>query len=224
VTPSAEPATPDPVGALHTTHLTVPRTARVVTAGALPARARRIWYALHGYGQLASRFANDLLPLAGADHLVVPEGLSRFYLRGEAGGIGASWMTREDREVEIQDHVRYLDAVHAHLTPPPETPVRVLGFSQGAATACRWAAYGGLQPEQVVLWGGGVPPDLDWDRASDRMRGIRFTLVTGTSDPFMPRDAVDRSAGILRGHGITPDVVWFAGGHHFESGILKELA
>lgn len=221
---NAEPAAPDPGEALQTTHLSVPRTARIVTAGVLPARARRIWYGLHGYGQSAHGFARDLLPLAAADHLVVPEALSRFYLRSEGGRVGASWMTREDRESEIADYVGYLDAVHRHVPPPPGTPIGLLGFSQGAATACRWAAYGAAHLELVVLWGGGVPPDLDWDRAGDRLRALRFMLITGTSDPYMPPDAVERSADLLRSHGIKPEVVWFAGGHHLSSGVLKGLA
>jgi dienelactone hydrolase len=82
--------------------------------------------------------------------VVAPEALSRFYVdRGEpAAGtparVGATWMTREDREAEIADYVRYLDRAldAAAGRPGAAAPaLGVLGFSQGAATACRWAAH-----------------------------------------------------------------------------------
>jgi predicted esterase len=183
-----------------------------------------VWYGFHGYGQLARSLARDLLPLAAEHHLVAPEGLSRFYARGGDGRVGASWMTRDDREVEITDYVRYLDLVHQHVRAPAGIPVRLLGFSQGAATACRWAAQGAARPDRVVLWGGDVPPDLDWPQVGDRLRGIPFTLVTGSADPYMPREAVERSADRLREHGVSVELRWFEGGHHLDSGILGTLA
>lgn len=223
--PGPEPVPPDPGAALHTLNLTVPRSARLVTAGPPPDRARSVWYGFHGYGQLARSMARDLLPLAALHHVVAPEGLSRFYAKGGDGRVGASWMTRDDRDAEIADYVRYLDIVHEHIRPPEGVPVRLLGFSQGAATACRWAAYGtAVRPDRVVLWGGDVPPDLDWDRVAARLRGIAFTLVNGTADPYMPADAVDRSAERLRAQGVEVQLVSFDGGHHLDAGVLGRLA
>jgi predicted esterase len=184
-----------------------------------------VWYGFHGYGQLARGMAEDLLPLAAAHHVVAPEGLSRFYTKGGGGRVGASWMTRDDREAEIADYVRYLDLVHEHVAPPVDLPVRLLGFSQGAATACRWAAYGAAaRPDRVVLWGGDVPPDLDWERARERLRGVRFSLVNGAADPYMPRDAVEQSAERLRAQGVAVDLTWFEGGHHLDAAVVAGLA
>ena len=223
--PGPETVPPDPGAALHTTHLTVPRSARLVTAGPPPARAGSVWYGFHGYGQLARSLVRDLLPLAERHHVAAPEGLSRFYPKGGDGRVGASWMTRDDRETEIADYLRYLDLVHEHVRPPDGVPVRLLGFSQGAATACRWAAYGtAVRPDRVVLWGGDVPPDLDWDRAAVRLRAIQFTLVNGNADPYMPADAVERSAQRLREQGVGVDLVWFDGGHHLDTAVLRGLA
>src|SRR5206468_3354730 len=73
---------------------------------------------------------------------------------------GASWMTREDRLHEIDDYVRYLDAVHAQVASG-KARVTALGFSQGTATACRWAAFGSARIDRLIVWGGEVPPDLD---------------------------------------------------------------
>ena len=37
---------------------------------------------------------------------MAPEGLSRFYLEGFSGKVGATWMTREDRLNDIDNYLR----------------------------------------------------------------------------------------------------------------------
>src|SRR4051794_20826418 len=105
-----------------------PRTARYFTLGTL-ATAGDVWFVCHGYGQLASRFLERFRPLEAGDRCVIaPEGLSRFYLTESPGErrVGVSWMTREDRLHEIDDYVRYLDAVHARIAPSRQARVTVL--------------------------------------------------------------------------------------------------
>src|SRR5215211_5481963 len=136
--------------------LAVRRTARYLTMGVPSPATRELWYVCHGYGQLAAEFIRDFAVLDDDSRLVVaPEALNRFYKNPEPsrhriGGVGATWMTSEARELEIDDYVAYLDDLHAHLTAdavaggadPDSLRVRVLGFSQGAATAARWVALG----------------------------------------------------------------------------------
>src|SRR2546425_9676771 len=75
----------------------------------------------HGSGQLAARSLRHFEPLADGTRLVVaPEALSRFYLEdttvpAKERKVGATWMTRENRLSEIDDYVRYLDALHAEV-------------------------------------------------------------------------------------------------------------
>src|SRR5881409_4124826 len=102
-------------GRMHEHHLSVSRTARYFTLGESSRAVGEVWFACHGYGQLAARFLEKLRVLDdGTRYLVAPEGLSRFYLteRTTERRVGASWMTREDRLAEIADYVRYLDAVY----------------------------------------------------------------------------------------------------------------
>jgi hypothetical protein len=72
---------------------------------------------------LASRFLTRFIPIEREDRLfVAPEARSRYYLTPPQGGphapntpVGASWMTSEDREHEIEDYVRYLDLLYAEI-------------------------------------------------------------------------------------------------------------
>src|SRR2546429_3762725 len=161
--------------------LTVARSARYFTLGGK--EPREVWFACHGYGQLAARFLDKLRVLDdGRRCVVAPEGLSRFYLseRATERRVGASWMTREDRLAEIADYVRYLDAVYDDVfgrVDRARLTVHALGFSQGAATVSRWTAMGKSRIDRLRAWGGEFPPDLDLTRrdGAQRLRAARVT-------------------------------------------------
>jgi len=205
----------------------VPRTARVVTQGT-PATAARWWIVLHGYGQQADDFARQCTPLAGTNRAIVaPEALSRFYVDGldSHEEVGASWMTRVAREHEISDYVRYLDRVVDRLPAANGAPsIRVLGFSQGAATATRWALLGDTAVDRLVLWGGAPPPDLDLGAHADRLAAMAPALVVGTDDPYVTperRGAVRRR---LDEHDVPVTVHTFDGGHRLDDSVLAQVA
>lgn len=216
-------------------HLAVQRTARYYTLGGGDSPPAEVWIACHGYGQLARRFLRAFEPVAGPHRLVVaPEALSRFYLddalkvHGPDARVGATWMTREDRLTEIEDYVRYLDRVHdVVLGGAPGAAARVVafGFSQGAATASRWAALGSAQPHVLVLWCGLLPPDLDPEApARWAARGVTVTLVLGRNDSFTPPERAAEQERRLHEAGVACRVVWFDGGHELHAETLREVA
>jgi predicted esterase len=200
--------------------LSTARSARYFTLGS-PEQATEFWFVCHGYGQLASRFLERFRPLEGKERCIVaPEGLSRFYLTENPAErrVGASWMTREDRLHEIDDYVRYLDAVYGQVTPR-NARVTALGFSQGSATVCRWAAFGSSRVDRLILWGGEVPPDLDLKL----LRVPQLTLVYGSRDEFFTPKVVAANEARLREHDIRYELVSFDGGHEIDKAALLRL-
>lgn len=208
--------------------ITIPRTARYFVAGDPRGDVREAWFALHGYGQLADEFLADISGIASGTRLVVaPEGLSRFYLREGSGPVGASWMTKVARGDDIDDYVRYLDAVYAHVLggiAPPDVRVHVLGFSQGAATACRWSALGCSRVDRLTLWAGGVPPDLDLPRHRERLERVEITLVFGERDAFVDERRIAAETGQLSAARLPHRLVRFTGGHRLDDATLARLA
>ena len=208
--------------------ISVPRTARYFTAGTLGPGTEEVWFVLHGYGHLAEEFLGRFEQIATATRgLVAPEGLSRFYTRGSHGRVGASWMTKVAREDEIADTMRYLDAVRAEvLADLGERPARVcvLGFSQGAAAACRWAVLGAERVDRLLLWAGGVPPDLDLELARERLQGRRLTLVVGRRDTLVDDERTRAELDRLRDAGVPCELVRFDGGHELDGQTLARLA
>jgi predicted esterase len=211
--------------------LAVRRSARFYTLGEPGPSTREVWFACHGYGQLAGRFLEKLRVLDdGRRYLVAPEGLSRFYLSESPTErrVGASWMTREDRLAEIDDYVQYLDAVYADVfgsLARAQVTLHAVGYSQGASTVSRWAAMGNAQIDRLTLWGGEFPPDLDLslDTVVNRLRAARMTLVYGRSDEYITPKVVQTITARLRQHGIPFNEIPFDGGHELNEAVLRTL-
>lgn len=215
--------------------IVVPRTARYYTLGATHGFPRELWIVCHGYGQLASRFIKQFALLDDGTRLIVaPEGLSRFYLdpiaerrQQSAPRVGATWMTREDRDAEVADYVHYLDLVASevrHHLAGASPRIIVLGFSQGTATVSRWLAASELRAEQLVLWSGAIPPELDLAAWSSHVHGAAITLVAGESDAMVSPEAVASEAERLSAAGVGYTLQRFPGGHTIDPHALEALA
>ena len=117
--------------------LVVPRHARIGVVGD-QATATEAWLILHGYGMMAQGILHWFEAAERPGRvLVAPEGLSRFYQeRNGIRTVGASWMTREDRDHELEDQQGYLDRVVEEVIG--QIPrLEVHGFSQGVAVPRR---------------------------------------------------------------------------------------
>ena len=215
-------------------HLRVTRTARYYTLGGGGERVDEAWFALHGYRQAAGRFARRFEVLGAPERIVVvPEGLSRFYVdpspgrHGPEHRVGASWMTREDRDNEIADYVAYLDALARELTTSSTPAVRrrvVLGFSQGAHTASRWVVLGQTNVHKLVLWGAGLATDLTRDAFTAGLEGVHVTFVRGARDKFRDRREEEAQDAMLEELGVSFRVLVHAGEHEIVPEPLLHIA
>lgn len=213
-----------------TAYLQVRRTARVVLLGEAGQGVSGMWICCHGYSQLAPEFAREVAALAAPGRLVVvPEALNRYY-RDDHGGVhgpdhpvGATWMTREERLREIDDYCAYLDSVHDHFSSqlPDLAGVTALGFSQGSQTVARWAARTSRRIDHVILWGGGLPQEIE--PGPGMFGGARVTLVAGERDRFAA-GAVDRLAQSLEAADVACKVEYFRGGHRLDDETLRRIA
>jgi predicted esterase len=206
--------------------LEVPRTARYFSLGDAPT-AEHVWIALHGYGQLASAFLGYLATLnTGSRLIVAPEALSRFYHDQGRGPIGASWMTREDREQEITDYVRYLDQVYAEVRARSSSRARfyLLGFSQGVATAGRWLERGASRHDAYCFWAGTLPPEMNLEMPHPGLAGRRIALAAGHRDEYLPQDWLTTESRRLSAAAAEVRTFPFHGGHRLDRTVLAQVA
>lgn len=213
-------------------HIEVPRTARYFLSGEIGEHITDVWFACHGYGQLAADFVKEFDCIAQPHRLiVVPEAMSRFYLsssgfHGPDSKIGATWMTREDREVEIADYVRYLDLLYGEILAAignSRPRVTVLGFSQGGATANRWLTRGSSRADRLIMWGSLLPQDADLEQAAEFFRDVALTIVYGTRDQYAAEGVVASYEKLLTDSRIPFRTVTFDGGHRMDRETLRNL-
>ena len=206
--------------------ITVTRTARYFTLGEMNERTKRVWFVLHGYGQLAEYFIRKFDKMQDDETFVVaPEALSRFYLDHESGRIGASWMTREDRLHEIDDYVAYLESVQRDIFKDFSSEnihITMLGFSQGTATACRWVNESVLKCNRLILWGGYFANGILELVEKERLPSQDTHFVYGNKDEYLnqlnPAEYLEKlevELPILR-------ILEYKGGHAIDQKVLQE--
>lgn len=168
----------------------------------------------HGYGENAERHLAELRRIPGAAGwaLCAVQALHPFYNR--QGEVIASWMTRFNRELAIDDNVGYVAAVVEEVRRelPDGTCVVYLGFSQGAAMAYRAAAACGHPCRGVIVLGGDLPPEL----AERDLAGFPPVLLgRGSSEEWYDAVKMERDVELLRTKGVDIHPLIFAGGHEW---------
>jgi predicted esterase len=216
----------------HEHHLTVPKTARYFTLGTASPETRAVWFVVHGYGHLAGDFLARFAPVASAERLIVaPEALNRYYLDTRPGAsatsaVGATWMTKEDRQSEIADQVTYLDTLYDAVfrdVPRETVKVTVIGFSQGVPTVTRWLSRSRIGVDRVVCWAGAIPDDVSWAHES-ALKRADLVMVAGTRDEYATSTRIAQQVSLLNAAGKTFTPMEFDGGHRLDDTGLAALA
>ena len=160
----------------------VSKTMRYFTIGDIN-KADKLLYVLHGYGQLASYFIKTFEKLSDTYLIIAPEGMHRFYLNGTSGRVGASWMTKEAREIDILENTQNLNQLNKTLSKQFKKTI-ILGFSQGGATAARWFFNKNSLFDQLILWASVFPPDINLLNEISNNNKSKNYFVLGNNDPY----------------------------------------
>ena len=204
-----------------------PRTAHYYTLGTASKQTKRFWIVCHGYGQLAKRFIYKFDSILEEDTFVLaPEGFSRFYFdRSSEFPVGASWMTKEDRLDEIEDYANLIQHYYDTYLPKmaEEVQINLLGFSQGCATQLRWIMEKLPRFDNLILWAGLVPEDLDYRPHKDYFSSKNIHFVYGTEDQFLNEERLAKHQKLIEEQKLAISVHTFKGPHRIDREKLKEI-
>lgn len=204
-------------------HLIVHKTARVYTLGQLTEKTENVWLVLHGYAMLAQYFIKKFDELdVEKNFIVAPEGLSKFYQNGLNGRIGASWMTAEDREHEIQDYIEYLEKVYQQFIAPQlaHKKLIILGFSQGVSTLFRWANHHIHPFHKIIAWAGTIPKDV---LENYQLQDWEIQLYYGNKDPLFTKEQVSNYLESLSEYPVSFQSIEYQGGHSLSKELIPHL-
>jgi predicted esterase len=189
-------------------------------------KEQEVWIVLHGYGQLAEFFIRKFLPHASENRLMIaPEGTNHSYLKDFQGRVGANWMTSYQRETAIANNHKYLNRMMEEVLSAFEQVPRIhlLGFSQGAATATRWASQWEGSFDSLVLWGGGFAHDLALEVAKEKFASTEVILVHGLEDELITEESRKRQEELLLELGKPLKLLTFSGGHEIDPKTVERI-
>jgi predicted esterase len=206
----------------------VERTARYYTLGELNSKTKSVWFVIHGYGQLAQFFIKKFVQIQDEETVVIaPEAISRFYLDDKYNRVGASWMTKDLRQSEIDEYVAYLNQVYGKVLKDSDltdVEVNLLGFSQGCATVCRWLGDGHIKCNRLLLWAGFFSNGISEVIEPKKLHNIKTYYVYGDNDEFLtayPEIAQKFQENMIAE--INPEIISFEGKHTIDEATLKEI-
>lgn len=201
-------------------NIQVEKTGRYYSNKSISEKVENLWFVIHGYAQLAKNFINEFNFLSDSNTLIIaPEGLSRFYFRDK---IGASWMTKEDRENEINDYLNYLDKVlkTADLTT---AKINLLGFSQGVHTAVRFFLNNDFYFNNLLLCSSDFPKDVDFVKLKQKLEKSKMFYIFGNEDKSISWKSFKESISLLEDNDMNFEIINFHGGHIINEQSLKRF-
>ncbi len=202
--------------------LSVSKTFRYLTIGNSDDREiDELIFVFHGYGQLVEFFSKKFETLNLDNKLFVfPEGMHRFYLNGTDGRVGASWMTKELREKDIQENNAALNDLFVYFSKKHTwKKFSVLGFSQGGATASRWISNQKIACHKYISWASVFPPDIE--NSSFEMEMDQKIFVLGDNDPYFTSENRIKITNFYRNFNF--ELHSFDGAHTIDTAVLKTL-
>lgn len=199
----------------------VQKTARYFSEG--NPDSGKLLIVLHGYGQLPQFFIRKFSAFYNDWHIVAPEGLHRFYTNGNSGRVGASWMTKEARESDIEDNISWIgQLVELLTTDRTYSEIVLLGFSQGAATAARYFYTGDHTINRLIIWASVFPADIDKNQLFSRQSNASENIfVLGTHDLFFSETQQQEAHSFFRELGFK--TISFEGNHDIDEKTLEDI-
>jgi predicted esterase len=147
------------------------------------------------------------------------QGLNAFYRKN--GSVVASWMTKVDRELAIENNVNYIEKVWKGVREQSKaTETIFFGFSQGAAMAYRMALLSEIPCSHIIAIGGELPPEL---RSHKGLDDTTFMIGRGHSDPLYSEEHFQRDAKLLENIQKSVVRLSYEGAHEINEDLSSNL-
>ncbi|WKV10913.1 alpha/beta hydrolase [Marivirga harenae] len=184
-----------------------------------------IWFVLHGYGQLPQYFIRKFKEISTKERIIVaPGGLSRFYLDGFSGRVGSTWMTKEERLLDIENYINYLNSVAEEvLSCDKDVKITLFGFSQGSATVCRWAEKLNFAFSRLILHSGAFPPDIDFSGLGNQLKDKQVFMLRGDQDEFINEERKAEQQALIEKLDVQVKQIEFQGKHDIHVDSLRKI-
>ena len=159
------------------------------TLNTLTRKTKNIWFVFHGMGYLTKYFIKyfkDLHP--DENYIIAPQAPSKYYQDKKFKYIGASWLTKENIEIEKDNILNYIDHVwEAESKQWKEQDVKFIfmGYSQGVSVISRWVASRKMVCNYLLLHSGAIPKELNSQDFGHLPKTTPVTYLYGDKDEYI---------------------------------------
>ena len=208
--------------------ISISKTGKYSQIGKCSKKINNVWIVLHGYGMLSEYFVKKFECITNETTLVIaPEATNRFYLRDNYTRVGASWMTKLDKEQEISDNILFLDKHFSIIKKEighDNFKLNTLGFSQGGPALVRWLMSNKLNTNSLILWGSDIPKDSLVTENKSRWNSIKLKIVIGKNDEYINEEKKQEFVGVVKSYGLKYELIEYEGSHKIIEKELKNIA
>ncbi|MGB5358887.1 alpha/beta hydrolase [Eudoraea sp.] len=186
---------------------------------------KNVWIVFHGIGYLSKYFLKYFDELNPEDnYIIAPQAPSKYYLNNSYKHVGASWLTKENTETEIINNLNYLDAILEEETILSNRNLIIFGYSQGVSMAARWVAQRKIVCNQLVLYAGGIPNELNATDFTHLGNTTQITIIIGNKDEYLTKErlSIEREKSRTIFNGKAKEHI-FDGGHIVKKELINSL-
>ena len=208
--------------------ISISKTGKYSQIGKCSRKINNVWIVLHGYGMLSEYFIKKFNCIINDKTLVIaPEAPNRFYLGNNYSRVGASWMTKLDREQEISDNILFFDKLFSIIKKEighDNFKLNTLGFSQGGPALVRWLMSNKLNTNSLILWGSDIPKDSLAFENKSRWNSINLKIVIGKNDEYINEEKKQEFVRVVKSYGLKYELIEYEGSHKIIEKELKKIA
>ena len=208
--------------------ISIVKTHKYSQLGEFSKKTNTVWIVLHGYGMLSEYFIKKFECILNDSTVVIaPEGSNRFYLENNYYRVGASWMTKLDKEKDIEDNISFIQTLYSNIIDEighTNFKLNTLGFSQGGATLVRWIMSNSITIDSLILWGSDIPKDCLTKEKKSRWTLIDVKLVIGNQDEYINEENKQKVIDLISSYGLKYELVEYEGSHKIIEKELEKIA
>jgi len=196
------------------------------TLNELTEKTKNVWFVCHGIGFLSRYFIHYFNELnADENYIIAPQAASKYYVKNEYKHVGASWLTKENTQKEIENVMNNLNAIYEAEKIPIRVNFFVLGFSQGVSVAMRWVSRYKIPCEKLIIYAGSIPTELTAENFSFmNLDQTKVINVVGTQDAYLTETRMQQELDKMELlFGKQYQFLTFEGTHEMSKEVLETL-
>ncbi len=184
---------------------------------------KNIWLVFHGIGYLSRFFVRHFKSLSPKENYIIcPQAPSKYYKDKNYKHVGASWLTKENTNIETKNVLNYIDSIiESETIDLKKVNFIVLGYSQGVSIATRWLANRKQFCHKLIMVSGVFPKELS---AIDfnHIPNLKTIHSVGLTDSIFDSKNVTIQENRLQHYFPNTKFINHGGDHIFETKLLNK--